>query len=251
MLNKILIFFIVFSLGFFSFSKIGQALNFDGVNDKTQHTTASTLNGLTTMTVSAWINPRTAGEGPNFGRIVRKANTGAPDGSNSYWDIHMSSNSYQFRAGYATTGVWDTPAGVIPFNQWTHIAVTYTHDNTSANPILYVNGQPVSVTESTAPVGATNSDNTTMAIGDWGSGTRAFDGLIDEVRVYNRALSASEIKSLYRGTHIRNGLVGYWPLWGGSLPFVPDLSGKKNHGSAVNMATFIPIKRPPIGRYRR
>ena len=73
----------------------------------------------------------------------------------------------------------------IPLNTWTHIAVTYN----GSRVVLYTNG----ASQSFADTGnlASNSDN--VFIGSESGADRQFSGLIDEVKIYNRALSASEI----------------------------------------------------------
>jgi len=73
---------------------------------------------------------------------------------------------------------------------------------------------------------------------------------LDDVRIYNRALSATEIKQLYTlgtanvahsNTIISNGLVGYWTFDGGSIDWhtnpVADMSGNGNTGSLISMST--------------
>ncbi|MDD4062224.1 MAG: LamG domain-containing protein [Candidatus Pacebacteria bacterium] len=60
-----------------------------------------------------------------------------------------------------------------------------------------------------------------------------WDGLIDDVRIYNRALSAEEVEQLYKGYDIRNGLVGHWPLNEGQGETAYDRSGNDNHGTLL------------------
>lgn len=75
-----------------------------------------------------------------------------------------------------------------PLNAWTHLAFTYD----GATEKLYVNGVLVA---SRAQTGAISAANGVLHIGGdsvWGE---HFQGLIDEVRIYNRALSAAEIQT--------------------------------------------------------
>jgi hypothetical protein len=79
--------------------------------------------------------------------------------------------------------------GVLPLNTWTHIASTYD----GANFRFYVNGVLVGTT---AGSGSINVANGALRIGGNNSSLNEFfRGLIDEVRVYNRALSAAEIQA--------------------------------------------------------
>jgi hypothetical protein len=79
----------------------------------------------------------------------------------------------------------------LPLNTWTHLATTY--DGT--NQRFYVNGILVGTTLSPAGSGGgIVQSNGALRIGGNASSTgEFFQGLIDEVRVYNRALSAAEI----------------------------------------------------------
>ena len=86
----------------------------------------------------------------------------------------------------------------LPMYTWQHLAVTY--DGT--NVVFYIDGQPV-----TGGSGTLRAANTApLEIGNSGSCT-AFAGLIDEVSVYNRALSAAEITAIYNaGSAGKGGL---------------------------------------------
>jgi hypothetical protein len=78
-------------------------------------------------------------------------------------------------------------------NTWHHVAVTY--NNTSGVSELYVNGAlSGTVTFSSGGLGASTYP---MGIGRDGRWNDRFHGAIDEVRVYNRVLSAGEIQSVY------------------------------------------------------
>lgn len=89
-----------------------------------------------------------------------------------------------------------SPINSIILNQWQHVVIT--HDSSTTNaPIFYINGVYVT-TSGWSASGTVKSDALAlMCIGNGINGDRAFDGLIDDVRVYNRALSAGEITALY------------------------------------------------------
>ena len=73
-------------------------------------------------------------------------------------------------------------------NQWTHLAATY--DGTTQR--LYVNGTQVAQRPQTGPIGVSNSPLRLGGNSVWGE---YFKGRIDEVRVYNRALSATQVNT--------------------------------------------------------
>ena len=114
--------------------KIGQAVDFDGVNDYVDLGAGSGINVATVKTVSAWIKPRTLGEG-NFGTIM------ASD-TNSQWYLQLCSNDSTECTGAANTlvykqdfsggtGEWRMPANSIQFNQWQHVVAVYDFSSAS------------------------------------------------------------------------------------------------------------------------
>lgn len=104
---------------------------------------------------------------------------------------------FLYRSGYSAApvgGVFTTAEHQVlgtsgpPLNAWTHLAFTYD----GATERLYVNGVLVT---SRAQTGAISASNGVLHIGGdsvWGE---HFQGLIDEVRIYNRTLSAAEIQT--------------------------------------------------------
>ncbi len=92
-------------------------------------------------------------------------------------------------AGGALDGPW---TGSVSTNTWTHLAGVYN----GTNVILYKNGVELG---RTAKTGLTDTALTAVMIGAENSGgiTNPYTGLIDNVRIYNRALSASEILAIY------------------------------------------------------
>lgn len=77
-------------------------------------------------------------------------------------------------------------------NQWYHIAGTYDGNRMT----LYLNGQPIASATASLHVG---QNMMPVSIGGH-LGVNSFNGLIDEVRIYNRSLSESEIYNLYQNT---------------------------------------------------
>ncbi len=65
-----------------------------------------------------------------------------------------------------------------------------------------------------------------------------FDGLIDDVRLYDRVLSAEEIENLYEGHNVNEGIVGRWLFIEGEGSITDDISGNENHGTIIN-ATWV------------
>jgi hypothetical protein len=178
-------------------SGFGNALRFDGVDDwvTITDTTNSPLDLTNGMTLEAWVNP-TAMSG--WETILMKERGIQGEGLLSYalyaHDGAPLAGGQARPAGYvrlnpvATTSdsvVRGTAA--LPLNTWTHIAMTYD----GANQRFYVNGVLVGTT---ARTGSIASNNGALRIGGNNSSLQEFfRGLIDDVRIYNRARTAAQI----------------------------------------------------------
>jgi len=178
--------------------KIGRGLSFDGVNDwvTVNDITASPLDLATGMTVEAWVNPAVMS---GWETVVMKERGGAGTGLLSYalyaHDGAPQGGGFAGPAGYlrpnpagSTTdqGVRQASHTAIPLNAWTHIATTYD----GANQRFYINGALVATKAQTGSIAVGNQP---LRIGGNNVSGEFFRGVIDEVRIYNRALSLAEI----------------------------------------------------------
>jgi hypothetical protein len=78
------------------------------------------------------------------------------------------------------------------------MCVSYNGSSNTNDPIIYRNGSSIAITEEFAPSGSRITDaGNNLLIGDVADGDRAYKGVIDDVRIYNRALSPTEIQQLY------------------------------------------------------
>ncbi len=184
--------------------KLNRAVNFDGLDDNVNAGSQSSLDNISKLSTCAWIYPRSIGQvnGSNqYGEIVTKG-----DGTGG-WFLELSNQDsgfasvYFYRTFLGSDGYWHGSNNAVQLNVWSYVCLTY--DNTSAanNPSLYVNGSPLTVTQYYTPSGSANSDATgNLYIGNYDSINQTFDGWIDDVRVYNRILSALEVQKLYNAT---------------------------------------------------
>lgn len=116
--------------------------------------------------------------------------------------------------------------------EWVHITINYDVNNEFN---LYMNG--VFMGANVFEIGDTVES---FVIGGRKSGTdRLFSGKIDEVRIYNRALSEPEIQQLYNKQHVSDGLVGHWRLDEKKGNVAYDSSGNNNHGT-IHGASWYP-----------
>jgi hypothetical protein len=162
--------------------KFGGALSFDGVNDIVNVADANALDLTTGMTLEAWVRPSAL---TNYRTVIMKDVPGEL-AYTLYASRETSRPNAWVRVGAASQDASGTAA--LPLNAWSHLAATYN----GATLNLYVNGTQVA---SRAIAGSIQASANPLHIGGnavWGE---YFAGLIDEVRIYNRALSVAEIQS--------------------------------------------------------
>jgi len=160
----------------------GSAIKFDGVNDKV--TTAATTSGINGgMTASAWVKEGTLSSSQ---KIVSKGSSfllrTEPTGAIRTW---LGTSEGWHNAG--------TSAGTFNWTDWHHVALTY--NATTNTTKLYRDGACV-FTDTTTSTGPMTETSYIYTIGGE-SGTSSYNGSIDEVRVWNRALSDAEIAQQY------------------------------------------------------
>ena len=164
--------------------KYGGALSFDGVDDWVTVPDANSFDLTTGMTLEAWVRPTAAAS--DWTTALLKERPGG-----LAYALYAADGAGNPPAGYINrngTDVQAAGASVLPLNAWSHLAVTY--DGAALR--LYVNGTEVG---STPETGSITTSTGPLRIGGnavWGE---FFTGLIDEVRVYNHALTAAQIQA--------------------------------------------------------
>jgi prepilin-type N-terminal cleavage/methylation domain-containing protein len=179
--------------------QLGNALQFDGVDDYVDCGNNASLNITDEITISAWLYPvrypsSAGGEG-----WIGKAISGNIAYS-CYWTTGSPWNKMGFNPGVLSNSI-------IPLNQWTHIAGT----RNSLSSKIYING----VLDNQGSGGSININDKPLTIGrlygDQASSNNSFKGVIDEVRIYDTALTSAQIKSQYYASLNRllaKGLMG-------------------------------------------
>ncbi len=184
------------------------ALEFDGVDDYVQLDEEIALGQLTqNFTVAAWIRPRSLTQ---RGGIIGGLGFDQMNGSTvSGWALQVTPGS---QPGLLFTGFSDRTEAefqAVPFvlDQWTHVAFTYSATNEVQ---FFVNGQPLGNPRQLNA--AARPTDVPFTIGDIAGLNSFFDGLIDDVVVFNRAIPAAEIAALQaNGVPLdRANLVGFW-----------------------------------------
>jgi uncharacterized repeat protein (TIGR02543 family) len=170
--------------------QIDGALQFDGANDYVDIGTMDIPDGPG-LSIAFWIRADDF-DHPN-GRFVSKTRGTAE--TDHYWMVStVNSTGLRFRlkAGGVTTTL-ETSTGQVQMGQWYHITATYD----GAKMRIYRNGTVVAETTKTGIVDTNSAAYAALGNQPAGAGTDlAFDGLLDDVRIYDRALTSTEIGSL-------------------------------------------------------
>ena len=221
--------------------RIGQALNFDGTNDYVNAGTSTTLHFTENQERSfgAWVKFTDATS--RTGIFISKWVT---NGGNSYATEYAlwkyNSKFRAFRGDGATSDEAATTTTLLP-NTWYHVFAT--HDSTGLR--IYLNGK-LEGSDTTLLSTTVDASGSPLVIGVEDT-TPAFpwQGTLDDVRIYNRALSAGEIARMYQlaqpkvnvtQTTLDKGLVGHWTFDGRDISGTraKDRSGLVNHGTMTS-----------------
>ncbi len=209
----------------------GRAFYFDGIGDFINIEDSKSLDiSGNQITISAWIKPERLDR-----RQVIAGKTGWGDNT---WLVEINPidcdngqlNFYMQNAqGFDNNFCSDSSVRI---NKWQHVAFVYD----GSEKKIYINGQ---FSGAQQWQGNINTNNQPLRIGAWGDPigpgeTRYFQGAIDEVAVYNRAMSAGQIDRLYhepnRIDSHRPHLAGYWNFDGDVRNSLLDASTHGNHG---------------------
>lgn len=170
----------------FASGKAGQAASFDGVNDYILVPDSSDLDLREAFTISFW------GLKKGDGRTILSKD-GVGTDTNGAYNVYMG-DDLAVRYEINNIASLQTDTGAISLNSWHHVAVAY---NSSVSPQMkiYVNG----VAEKTGSISQPYLLSTNMLIGRRGYTTLSsfYTGLIDELRIYKRVLSGTEIQQMY------------------------------------------------------
>ncbi|MDD4870298.1 MAG: hypothetical protein PHR77_07035 [Kiritimatiellae bacterium] len=169
--------------------KFGRALHFGGKNAYVSVQDLEGLDESSEMTAEVWVYWEGTGKYPN---IITGGNWN-PGG----FLMFVADNQCSFRMFKPGPAPWEPKnhaecsAAILQFKQgqWYHLAVTCKRPTMRT----YVNGQPAGTADWDYPVGFSGD----LRIGAWDGNGVCHNGLIDEVKIYNRALTESEIKTSY------------------------------------------------------
>jgi hypothetical protein len=165
--------------------RYGKALSFNGTSSLVTVADATALHLSAAMTLEAWVRPTTPTTG--YRTVLLKEIPGElAYALYAYDSDHSGRPSGWFRKSGGSTSTFVSGTSAPATGAWTHLAVTFD----GATLRLFGNGTQVASTTASGPI--TNSTSPLRIGGNsvWGE---YFSGLIDEVRVYNTALTAAQI----------------------------------------------------------
>jgi len=200
--------------------KYGVGLSYDGTDYiSVANNSALNFGSTGSFTISTWIKPN---------NVLNKAILGKGNGCNGdeefEFDTSIGSSgdlSIYYKSGWRTSTTTALTVGT-----WQHIVAVV---DSGTKITYYYNGSQLGnpITNISGTFGPTITN--ILAIGAQGAClANRFDGSLDETRIYNRALSASEVSTLYSWAP---GPVGYWNFEDGSGGSVTDKSGNGSTGT--------------------
>ncbi|MGD0781196.1 MAG: LamG domain-containing protein, partial [Dehalococcoidales bacterium] len=176
------------------------AVDFDGSNDLLNCGSNANLDNLynADMSLAFWMqaDKETAG-------FCLLGKWGGTPG----WLLHMYDGGDATKMNFCQSrvtmdGGWTSPAGSIVTAAWIHFVITFNGSSTANDPIFYKNGVLVATTEVSTPAGAARDDSAlNLYVGSSGAGDY-YNGRMEDVRVFNRIITPSEVTILaagYRG----------------------------------------------------
>lgn len=214
---------------------LGKSLNFNGSDQYVNADNAASQvpTGSNDVTISAWVKWDTIPVSNNSVIVAYGGNN-----TDTGFLLHVENTTGNklmftvFGNSYATSGI--TPST----DQWYHVVGTYNHNQIK----IYVNGQLKGETNASGNILSAS----TFRIGGEPNRSYFIDGQVDEVKLYNSALTSDQVKNLYNRSagsvmgaaafgNAGNPPIGFWKLDEGSGYTAFDSSGNNNHAAFTNM----------------
>ena len=207
------------------------SLSFDGVDDYVKGSASSSLDVTNTnnITLSAWVKPN------DFNGSQRIISHTAEGSDHQQYSLHVSNGQIYFISGaslFEQNG-FNLSSSNLELGVWNNISMTY--DGSAVR--LYLDGNIVF--EKLQPDYFPSDWMGYFYIGKRADGEEQFNGYIDEVSIWNSALTQQQIQSYMSTPPTGNeeGLVGYWDFNEGTGSTLTDQTSNGNDG-VINGATW-------------
>ncbi|MBN2317363.1 MAG: LamG domain-containing protein, partial [Sedimentisphaerales bacterium] len=180
--------------------KIGGGLQFDGTDDQVDCGNGDSLNITGPITIAAWVQPTGPGDS-SYPRVVDKSS--GTGGADAGYKLYLRS-AENYLVTLSAGGTFPNSTMMVELDTWNYLA--FITDGTQRK--LFLNGEWQVWDDASLPVETSNP----LYIGNGPAGARPFEGLLDEVRVYDRALAETEVEE------IMLGIGGGWPYASNPIP---------------------------------
>lgn len=172
------------------------------------------------FTISFWVNP--ASSQPQYADIMDNNHQGGIN-----WVIQQNVSTLNQYSWGDADGSPDLLFNLAA-DTWQHVTITRDATNISR---VYINGTLVGTAAGTGQINYNGAQF--LRIGRWGSGGRNWNGMLDDLRIWGRALNQSEVVAQMTGslTGAEADLIGYWPLDEGYGTTAADLSPAHRSGT--------------------
>lgn len=176
----------------YRFGRFGQAAVFDGYNSIIEASNVGGLNNATAVSASLWFNWDDSASVSNYGHIINIGTGTLVNGD--YFGLAVGDDGGAFNRvlyGFFVEGSTSTGQTVKP-NAWHHAVIVY--EGTSVK--YYYNGSLIAThTKTSLSLPSSGND---ITIGEYAyNGNHHFKGQIDQVRIYNAALTSDQVEELY------------------------------------------------------
>jgi hypothetical protein len=225
---------------------LGQALYFNGTNQYAAVASPINRTEPNGFAIFGWARPEKTSSNGNviFGKQY----------DNFVVTDWLEDGDYECVLGNEGGHFFITGSYIPPSHVWTHFGCSF---STSTKQLtMWVNGQALSTVDASTFTRLGNDDGHAFNVGfDNVTHQQYFKGAVDDVRAYNRSLSAEEVQRLYDmgegtkiattikppGSPLEQGLVGHWTFdgpdikWASTSTEIRDVSDSGNHGNAINL----------------
>jgi len=177
------------------------SFNFDGTNDYINIPNDNRLTNTTNLSINMWV--RSNFTTSRYSDLIGK---GTSDADEEYTILFLS-NSIYFDVG-SNSGPFIQPSYSTAATTWYNVCCTHSRSGGNSDLKLYINGTNVSASVN-SPSSAPNDNNSNVTIGQrfnaGSSSSSSFSGLISQIQIYSKTLTAQEIKTNYNAMKKRYG----------------------------------------------
>lgn len=175
------------------FGNIDAAYSFNGIDQYISIADHTTLQANSAISISLWINPTGVGSGTgsnNGGNILNK--------EGEYEIARLGDEEIAWSLANTNPGWWSWKyTGYFAnLDNWVHLVLTYDSEIEETN--IYANGEKVKTIEASGLLVDALTSQNELWIGGRSNISQFFNGKIDDIGIYNRALNRHEVRLLYK-----------------------------------------------------